>query len=56
MVQRQPGGVKGNPSFRSFSAINAMVLRNGETGQFTTVTDNVTGETMKADVTLTILK
>jgi hypothetical protein len=33
-----------------------MVLKNGDTGQFTTATDKVTGETVKVDVTLTVLK
>lgn len=47
---------RGNPTFRSFRASNAMVLKSGETGQFTTATDKVTGETVKVDVTLTVLK
>ena len=46
----------GNPSFRSFRASNAMVLRGGETAQFTAATDKVTGETVKVDVTLTVMK
>jgi len=50
------GGPKGNPSFRSFRASNAIMLRNGETGQLTTATDKVTGETVKVDVTLTVMK
>ena len=54
--EQLPGGAKGNPSFRSFRATNTMVLRNGETGQFTTATDKVTGETVKVDVTLTVVK
>ena len=54
--EQNQGGAKGNPSFRSFRANNSMVLRNGETGQFTTATDKVTGETVKVDVTLTVLK
>jgi len=33
-----------------------MMLRNGETGQITTATDKVTGETVKVDVTLTVVK
>jgi hypothetical protein len=49
-------GPKGSPSFRSFRATNALVLRNGETGQFTAATDKVTGETVRVDVTLTVLK
>ncbi len=51
-----PTGSRGNPSFRSFRASNTMVLKNSETGQFTTATDKVTGETVKVDVTLTVLK
>ena len=49
-------GTKTNPSFRSFKATNAMVLTNGETGQFIAATDKVTGETVRVDVTLTVLK
>jgi hypothetical protein len=52
----QPGGTKGNPSFRSFRAGNTMVLKNGETGQFTSATDKVSGETVRVDVTLTVVK
>jgi len=54
--EQLPGGSKGNPAFRSFRATNSMVLRNGETGQFTTATDKVTGENVKVDVTLTVVK
>jgi hypothetical protein len=52
----EQGASKGNPSFRSFRATNALILRNGETGQFTAATDKVTGETVKVDVTLTVMK
>ena len=51
-----PGGVKGNPSFRSFRANDAMVLKDGATAQFTTATDKVSGETVRVDVTLTVVK
>jgi hypothetical protein len=54
--EQASGAVKGNPSFRSFRASNSMVLKNGETGQFTMATDKVTGETVKVDVTLTVMK
>ena len=54
--EQPSGGSKGNPSFRSFRATNTMVLKNGETGQFTTATDKITGETVKVDVTLTVVK
>ena len=52
----QAGANKGNPSFRSFRAGNTMVMKNGETGQFTAATDKVTGETVRVDVTLTVVK
>jgi hypothetical protein len=52
----EQAATRSNPSFRSFRVTNAMVLRNGETGQFTTATDKVTGETVKVDVTLTVVK
>ena len=54
--QALPGGTKGNPSFRSFRASNAMVLKDGQSGQFTSATDKLTGETVKVDVTLTVVK
>ena len=46
----------GNPSFRSFRASDSMVLRDGQTSQFTTATDKVSGEIVKVDVTLTVVK
>jgi type II secretory pathway component GspD/PulD (secretin) len=52
----QAGTPKGNPSFRSFRTVNSMVLKNGETFQFTAATDKVTGETVRIEVTLTVLK
>jgi len=54
--EQLPGGARGNPAFRSFRATNSMVLRNGETGQFTTAADKVTGDLVKVDVTLTVVK
>lgn len=50
------GASHANPSFRSFRASNGMVLKNGETGIFTTATDKITGETVRVDVTLTVVK
>lgn len=54
--QNVAGGAKGNPSFRSFRASDSMVLRDGGTAQFTTATDKVSGELVKVDVTLTVVK
>lgn len=51
-----PGVVRGSPSFRSFRASDAMLLRDGSTAQFTTATDKVSGETVRVDVTLTVVK
>jgi hypothetical protein len=50
------GSSRGNPSFRSFRATNGLILKNGETSQFTAATDKVTGETVRVDVTLTVVK
>jgi hypothetical protein len=44
------------PSFRSFRSSESIVLADGQSGQFTTATDKVTGEVVKVDVTLTVLK
>jgi hypothetical protein len=52
----QAGAMRANVSFRSFRAANTMVLKNGETGQFTAATDKVTGETVRVDVSLTVVK
>lgn len=46
----------GSPSFRSFRAIDSTVLKDGGTSQFTTATDKLTGETVRIDVTLTVVK
>lgn len=54
--EQSAGAAKGNPSFRSFRATNSLVLKNGETGQFTAATDKVSGETVRVDVTLTVVK
>jgi type II secretory pathway component GspD/PulD (secretin) len=44
------------PSFRSFRANNSLVLKDGQTTQFTTAVDKLTGIVTKVDVTLTVLK
>ena len=51
-----PGVVRGSPSFRSFRATDSMILKDGGTAQFTTATDKVSGEVVKVDVTLTVVK
>jgi hypothetical protein len=44
------------PSFRSFSSSETLTLKDGQTAQFTAATDKLTGETVKVDVTLNVLK
>jgi len=44
------------PSFRLFRASDSMMLKDGQTSQFTTAIDKVSGETVKVDVTLTVVK
>jgi type II/III secretion system protein len=45
-----------HPSFRSFRSSNTLLLKDGQTVQFTTATDKLNGEVVKADVTLTVVK
>jgi hypothetical protein len=46
----------GLPSFRSFSARFSLLLKDGQSATYTSATDPVSGETLKVDVTLTVLK
>jgi hypothetical protein len=48
--------VPGLPSFRNFSASFTLLLRDGQTAMYTSATDPVSGETLKVDVTLSVLK
>ena len=44
------------PVIRSFRASNNVVLRDGQTRQFTAAADRITGEVVKVDVTLRVAK
>ena len=44
------------PSFRSFRASFAMVLRDGQTMQYASATDPISGEVMRIDVMLALAK
>jgi hypothetical protein len=44
------------PSFRTFQSHNAVVLRDGQSSQFTAAADRITGEVTKVDVTITVVK
>jgi hypothetical protein len=44
------------PAFRNFKAVNTLLLKDGQTRQYTVAADRVTGEILKVDVTLKVLK
>ena len=46
---------KGAPSFRTFRSNTSLLLKDGQTTQFTAATDKVTGEMVRVDVTLTVV-
>ena len=44
------------PTFRSFRATNSVLLRDGQSTQFTAATDRLTGDVVRVDVTLHVIK
>jgi hypothetical protein len=44
------------PAFRSFQSSNTVILKDGQSTQFTAATDKITGEVTKVDVTLNVEK
>ena len=44
------------PAFRSFRFTNSAILRDGQTTQFTNAADALTGEVVRVDVTLNVVK
>jgi hypothetical protein len=55
--KRAGGGIVPDvPSFRNFNSSFTALLRDGQTTQYTSATDPVTGELMKIDVTLNLMK
>ena len=54
-----PGEVKrmgDRLAFRSFKSTNTLILKDGQSTQYTTATDKVSGEVTKIDVTLNVIK
>jgi hypothetical protein len=49
-------GRSSTPSFQSFKSNNRMILRDGQTVQFTAATDKASGEVVKLDVTMNVIK
>lgn len=44
------------PSFRSFTANFTILLRDGQTAQYTSATDPASGEVLRVDATLSVVK
>jgi hypothetical protein len=44
------------PAIRSFTSTFSILLRDGQTGQYTSATDQASGEVLKIDATLNVLK
>ena len=51
-----PTGMSGIPAFQTFTSSTFLMLRDGQTAQYVTATDKITGEVIKVDVTLNIAK
>lgn len=49
-------GASTGVAFRTLSVTNTLYVRDGQTLPFSVGTDRITGETLRADVTLTVLK
>ena len=48
--------VKGVPAFRNFTSNFNIMVKEGQTAQYASATDPVSGETLKVDVTVNVLK
>ena len=44
------------PAFQSFKFSDSIILKDGQSSEFTAATDKITGEVTKIDVTLTVIK
>ena len=45
-----------HPAFRSFRSSDTLILKDGQSAQFTSATDKMSGEVVKVDVTLTVVR
>jgi Flp pilus assembly secretin CpaC len=54
-IQGAPA-ITGVPIFRNFNTGGTVMLRDGQTTQLTAAGDPITGETLRVDVTLTVVK
>jgi hypothetical protein len=44
------------PSFRTFQSKNTVILKDGQSSQFTAATDKISGEMTRVDVSVTVVK
>ena len=51
-----PGHAAALQPLRSFSSSNTLILKDGQSSQFATAADRITGEVTKVDVMLTVVK
>ena len=54
-----PSGTKGEgatPRYSSFRSTNRLTLRDGQSSQYAVATDSITGQVVKLDVTMNIVK
>ena len=51
-----PTAIAGAPIFRAFRSQNTLLLRDGESTDFTMATDKLSGETIRVNVALTVMK
>jgi hypothetical protein len=60
MSEPMPGSAAGRgdsvPRFQNFRSQNRLILRDGQTVQYTAAADKVSGEVVKVDVTLNVIK
>ena len=50
------GATNTNPAFKSFRTTESVLLRDGQSTQYSTATDKVNGDVLKIDVTLTVVR
>jgi hypothetical protein len=48
--------MKDMPSFRTFQTSNAVILRDGQSTEFTAAADRITGDVTRVSVTVTVIK
>jgi len=56
VFRQSPANPSGLASFQSFRSTNAPILKDGQTVQFAVATDKTSGEVIKIDVTLNVVK